>query len=1258
MNHWMDWYNSNHPTRQGLDINSKAFQIPHFDAKVHEWDQAMIQAAQEAKAKEQADAQVLHQWPDGWKLQRLMAEHLGYEGEVMGHCVGGYGYEDKVRRGDTAILSLRDPQGRPHVTTELDLDRDPGDGGHDIDFDNLNENPYTTELLTPADRERLKQLHTQLQHKTDGTIEHLENLARYGGEEYGMDNTGLASPKDYRDYLQFRRYHGVLNPPLENARIVQIQGKGNEVPKPEYQQRMKDWFSTFHPSEVPDWDHDNDINDIAHLDPNVEPDNAEDYYGGYGPHGDYGLPDNRETNYEGLLGTAATAQRGGGRHGDDYIYDKDHGRLIYEHARQRGEIPKLGEQLENWQNWVNDDYNKLEEHNLDYLDYPGEEMEDDPERWKDVAHHEGFESPEEAFNDAREKYDWNQQELYESHAPSQVLDHMYALMRPHQNSGGVSGYRQEPYTPEEQGYHANDQQVTLNQLPAGTAYTGDGGGRYYIPHGAYPSYPSGWGNTVPSYIKPPHVAHVARGPVGVHPHYSTGKPCSCPWGRPPTMAKTAAKLDWLRGRQDLQTPEAQRLLRHYDDLVARHGDKVDPLLPWVTREWKKGRLIHHYVPEFAEGNPDYTGMIAHPTEEGVQYDPGRWRQQRDQFTRADLGHWADWYNSDSPTRQGLDIGSKQFQVPHMLDRIQQWDAEMEAKRLEQEQEEEQSRGKIVHRFDDGWTVRQLRDAEEARDEGDAMGHCVGSYGRQIENGDSAIFSLRDHKNQPHATMEIKGHDLNHTVIPDHVWDEVPSHGDLPAARLQELYDNWAGQHIAVGLDPTHPNTREQKTYNDFLDTYGFPDISTGKIVQTQGKSNASPLPEYTDRLAQFYEPHGLERFKPWWDERWGVPMNEIDNVDDYLGVHGNHPDPKFEPDWEGLEYENDERREAEDALYQAYGEDGLHESVPTHVDEIKWGDLLNSLMIDPGNRYMYNRPEQQRAYDPAMGQALVDTATEHQEQPTLYNADPNAEPVPDPDAPRGTYGHLDALREAFKDKYEEVAPYIPPFKPDLWLKAIPDPYERRDALEQAEQAHYDHHWESVDPEQAKMFSHLGAMLFPGWNQSITKPQVTHQVIRPEVPPGQEPLFQTPHPQQPQTPDSVAYPQWSDPAWYTEGGSREPYGTTYAKTAGAPLYYRWVFSPKSGQVDLAHNGEPVVRYHGDLASARNEPGLVHGYAYRIGGGWRLFDWEHKPLGDPFVVAQVMRKLRGEEAYDPAAQSEWEPVQDDFGRQHNGIPLPAE
>ena len=33
-------------------------------------------------------------------------------------------------------------------------------------------------------------------------------------------------------------------------------------------------------------------------------------------------------------------------------------------------------------------------------------------------------------------------------------------------------------------------------------------------------------------------------------------------------------------------------------------------------------------------------------------------------------------------------------------------------------------GRVVHQFDDGWTVRQLQNGEEAKLEGDDMGHCV------------------------------------------------------------------------------------------------------------------------------------------------------------------------------------------------------------------------------------------------------------------------------------------------------------------------------------------------------------------------------------------------------------------------------------------------------------------------------------------------------------------------------------------------------
>ena len=40
-------------------------------------------------------------------------------------------------------------------------------------------------------------------------------------------------------------------------------------------------------------------------------------------------------------------------------------------------------------------------------------------------------------------------------------------------------------------------------------------------------------------------------------------------------------------------------------------------------------------------------------------------------------------------------------------------------------------------------------------EGDTMGHCVGGYTPDVARGNSRIFSLRDEKNEPHVTIEVK-----------------------------------------------------------------------------------------------------------------------------------------------------------------------------------------------------------------------------------------------------------------------------------------------------------------------------------------------------------------------------------------------------------------------------------------------------------------------------------------------------------------------
>jgi hypothetical protein len=98
-------------------------------------------------------------------------------------------------------------------------------------------------------------------------------------------------------------------------------------------------------------------------------------------------------------------------------------------------------------------------------------------------------------------------------------------------------------------------------------------------------------------------------------------------------------------------------------------------------------------------------------------------------------------------------------------------------------------GVVVHRFDDGWTVQELRAArvipqlvdkfgipaaarmeagarvaEAARAErealetlleaeGEVMQHCVGDYGDNVLAGESRIYSIRDPKGRPHVTLE-------------------------------------------------------------------------------------------------------------------------------------------------------------------------------------------------------------------------------------------------------------------------------------------------------------------------------------------------------------------------------------------------------------------------------------------------------------------------------------------------------------------------
>ena len=176
-------------------------------AKINEW-RAQQMAQQQLKVQE--GLPVHKQYDTGYKWLELKhpendeftEKALKYEGDTMGHCVGGYCPD--VLSGKTKIYSLRDAKGEPHVTVEV------GPNDH-LDFNTwLEKQP--------------KALHQDL------------NSRVKRGE--------IPSVYDAPEYLTAR----AAVPP----RILQIKGKQNSAPKAEYQPFVQDFVRSGNWSEVRD----------------------------------------------------------------------------------------------------------------------------------------------------------------------------------------------------------------------------------------------------------------------------------------------------------------------------------------------------------------------------------------------------------------------------------------------------------------------------------------------------------------------------------------------------------------------------------------------------------------------------------------------------------------------------------------------------------------------------------------------------------------------------------------------------------------------------------------------------------------------------------------------------------------------------------------------------------------------------------------------------------------------------------------------
>jgi len=88
----------------------------------HAWHASLARTASYKRIQGDLETgtKMLAQFKGGVRMVELHTdEALKVEGAAMGHCVGRGGYIERIARGETRVLSLRDENGEPHVTIEL-----------------------------------------------------------------------------------------------------------------------------------------------------------------------------------------------------------------------------------------------------------------------------------------------------------------------------------------------------------------------------------------------------------------------------------------------------------------------------------------------------------------------------------------------------------------------------------------------------------------------------------------------------------------------------------------------------------------------------------------------------------------------------------------------------------------------------------------------------------------------------------------------------------------------------------------------------------------------------------------------------------------------------------------------------------------------------------------------------------------------------------------------------------------------------------
>jgi len=100
-----------------------------------------------------------------------------------------------------------------------------------------------------------------------------------------------------------------------------------------------------------------------------------------------------------------------------------------------------------------------------------------------------------------------------------------------------------------------------------------------------------------------------------------------------------------------------------------------------------------------------------------------------------------------------DLNISRMSVPEAIKQSKKWTEDINKKASDKE---DATGTETIRKYPDGFRWVKVTSAQSLDREGKLMRHCVGSYCGHVSSGRSIIYSLRDKKNEPHCTVEVRG----------------------------------------------------------------------------------------------------------------------------------------------------------------------------------------------------------------------------------------------------------------------------------------------------------------------------------------------------------------------------------------------------------------------------------------------------------------------------------------------------------------------